>query len=155
MPGSDERVRKNNRKHPFEDHEERGRAVCVWWGRGGGEGRPLKRQRLPKCNVARKISRVTHQFCNLERQQNVALRVARKVEISCVWHVHRNLQRNFVKIGQSGPVFCLQDISSWRKKSCKQFPPGALQVAKKYCERVKLPLQLAMFFSRHRCETSC
>ena len=34
--------------------------------------------------VARKISRVTPQFCNLQRQQNVALRVARKVEISCV-----------------------------------------------------------------------
>ena len=34
--------------------------------------------------VARKISRVTPQFCNLQRQQNVALRVARKAEISCV-----------------------------------------------------------------------
>ena len=34
--------------------------------------------------VARKISRVTPQFCNLQRQQNVALRVARKVKISCV-----------------------------------------------------------------------
>ena len=33
--------------------------------------------------VARKISRVTTQFCNLQGQQNVALRVARKVEISC------------------------------------------------------------------------
>ena len=32
---------------------------------------------------------------------------------------------------------------------------GALQVAKKYCDRVIPPLQLAMFFSRHRCETSC
>ena len=32
--------------------------------------------------VARKISRVTPHFCNLQRQQNVALRVARKVEIS-------------------------------------------------------------------------
>ena len=72
--------------------------------------------------VARKISRVTPQFCNLQRQQNVALRVARKVEISCVWHVHRNLQGNFVKIRQSAPVFCSQEISSWRRKSCKQFP---------------------------------
>ena len=81
--------------------------------------------------VARNISRVTPQFCNLQRQQNVALRVARKVEISCAWHVHRNLQGNFVKIRQSEPVFCSQKISSWRRKSCKQFPPGALQVAKK------------------------
>ena len=105
--------------------------------------------------VTRKISRVTSQFCNLQRQQNVALRVARKVEISCVWHVHRNLQGNFVKIRQSEPVFCSQKISSWQRKSCKQFPPGALQVAKKYCERVTHPLQLAMFCSRHRCETSC
>ena len=38
--------------------------------------------------VARKISRVTPQFCNLQRQQNVALRVTRKVEISCVQHIH-------------------------------------------------------------------
>ena len=68
--------------------------------------------------------------------------------------VHRNLQGNFVKIRQSEPVFCSQEISSWRRKSCKQFPPWALQVAKKYCERVTPPLQLAMFFSRHRCETS-
>ena len=105
--------------------------------------------------VARKFSRVTPQFCNLQRQQNVALRVARKVEISCVWHVHQNLQGNFMKIRQSGPVFCSQEISSWRRKSCKQFPPVALQVAKKYCERVTPPVQLAMFFSRHRCETSC
>ena len=105
--------------------------------------------------VARKISRVTPQFCNLQRQQNVALRVSRKVEISCVWHVHRNLRGNFVKIRQSEPVFCSQEISSWRRKSCKQFPLGALQVAKKYCERGTPPLQLAMFFSRHRCETSC
>ena len=63
--------------------------------------------------------------------------------------------RQFVKIRQSGPVFCSQEISSWRRKSCEQFPVGALQVAKKYCERVTPPLQLAMFFSRHRCETSC
>ena len=76
-----------------------------------------------------------------------------KVEISCVWHVHRNLQDNFEKIRQSEPVFCSQEISSWRRKSCKQFPPGALQVAKKYCERVTPPLQIAMIFSRHRCET--
>ena len=34
--------------------------------------------------VARKISRVTPQFCNLQQQQNVAMRVARKVEIFCV-----------------------------------------------------------------------
>ena len=88
-------------------------------------------------------------------QQNVALRVARKVEISCVCHVHRNLQGSLVKIRQSEPVFCSQEISRWRRKSCKQFPPGALQVAKKYCERVTPPLQLAMFFSRHCCETSC
>ena len=60
-----------------------------------------------------------------------------------------------MKIRQSEPVFCSQEISSWRRKSCKQFPPGALQVAKKYCERVTPPLQLAMFFSRHRCETGC
>ena len=78
-----------------------------------------------------------------------------KVEISCVWHVHRNLRGNFVKIRQSEPVFYSQEISGWRRKSCKQFPPGALQVAKIYCERVTPPLQLAMFFSRHRCETSC
>ena len=45
--------------------------------------------------------------------KNIALRVARKVEIS-------------------------------------SFSVGALQVAKKYCERVTTPLQLAMFFSRHR-----
>ena len=119
--------------------------------------------------VPRKISRVTPQFCNLQRQQNVALRVARnkksrnilnfsqRCETSCFVcrHVHRNLQCNFVKIRQSEPVFCSQKISSWRRKSCKQFPAGALQVAKKYCERVTPPLQLAMFFSRHRCETSC
>ena len=105
--------------------------------------------------VARKISRVTPQFWNLQRQQNVALRVARKVEMSSVWHVHRNLQGNFMKIRQSEPVFCSQEISSWWRKSCKQFPPGAFQVAKKYCERVTPLLQLAMFFSRHRCETSC
>ena len=60
-----------------------------------------------------------------------------------------------MKIRQSRPVFCSQEISSWRRMSCKQFPPVALQVAKKYCERVTPPLQLAMFFSRHRCETSC
>ena len=35
-----------------------------------------------------------------------------------------------MKIRQSEPVFCSQKISSWRRKSCKQFPPGALQVAK-------------------------
>ena len=75
--------------------------------------------------------------------------------ILCGGHVHRNLQGNFVKIRQSEPVFCSQEISSWRRKSCKQFPPGALQVAQKYCERVTPLLQLAMFFSRHRCETSC
>ena len=63
--------------------------------------------------------------------------------------------RQFCETRQSEPVFWSQKISSWRRKSCKQFPPGALQVAKKYCERVTPPLQLAMFFSRHRCETSC
>ena len=101
----------------------------------------------------------------LQRQQNVALRVATKVEISSTF---RNVARQvaafdmstvpatqFVKIRQSKPVFCSQEISSWRRKRCKQFRAGALQVAKKYCERVTPPLQLAMFFSRHRCETSC
>ena len=116
--------------------------------------------------ISRKISRVTPQFCNLQRQKNVALRVERKVEISstfrnccetsfCVRHVHRNLQCNFVKIIQSEPVFCSQEISSWRRKSWKQFSAGALQVAKKYCGRVTPPLQLATFSSSHRCETSC
>ena len=116
--------------------------------------------------VSRKISRVTPHFCNLQRKQNIALRVARKVEISstvsqpcetscCVWHANRNLQNNFVKMRQSEFVFRSQEISSWRRKSCNQFPAGELQVAKKYCERVTTPLQLAMFFCRHRCETSC
>ena len=50
-----------------------------------------------------------------------------------------------MKIRQSEPVFCSQEILSWERKSCKQFPPGALQVAKEYCERVTPPLQLAMF----------
>ena len=58
----------------------------------------------------------------------------------------RNLPRYFVKIRQSKPVFCSQEISSWQRKStsCKQFPAGALQVAKKYCGRVTPSLQLAM-----------
>ena len=40
--------------------------------------------------VARGISSVTPHFCNLQRQRNVALRVARKVEISSTF---RNLAR--------------------------------------------------------------
>ena len=40
--------------------------------------------------LARKISRVTPHFCNLQRQQNVALRFARKVEISSTF---RNVAR--------------------------------------------------------------
>ena len=112
--------------------------------------------------VARKISRVTPPATATE---NVALRVPRKVEISLTF---RNVARqvaafdmstatchaNFVKIRQSKPFFCSQEISSWRRKSCKQFPGGALQVAKKYCERVTLPLQLAVFSNRHRGETN-
>ena len=47
--------------------------------------------------------------------------------ICCVWHVHRNLQRNFVKIRQSKPVFCSQEISSWRRKS---FPAGGCKLRK-------------------------
>ena len=39
--------------------------------------------------------------------------------IPCVTSdVHRNLQGNFVKIRQSRHVFCSQEISSWRRKSC-------------------------------------
>ena len=82
--------------------------------------------------VARKISRVTPPGTATE---NVALRVARKVEISLTF---RNVARqvaafdmstatchaNLVKIRQSKPFFCSQEISSWRKKSCKQFPGG-------------------------------
>ena len=112
--------------------------------------------------VARKISPVTPPatatkcyVASCKKSRNILNFSQRCETICCVLHVHRNLQRNFVKIRQSKPVFCSQEISSWRRKSCKQFPAGALQVAKKYCERVTPPLQLAMFFSRHRCETSC
>ena len=31
-----------------------------------------------------------------------------------------------MKIRQSEPVFCSQEISSWRRKSCKQFPAGGI-----------------------------
>ena len=82
--------------------------------------------------VARKLSRVTPQFCNLQRH----LRVARKVEISLTF---RNVARQVAacdmsiatcntilcKIRQLEPVFCSQEFSSWRRKSCKQFPAGA------------------------------
>ena len=44
-----------------------------------------------------------------------------------------------MKIRQSEPVFCSQEISSWRRKSCKQFPPGALQVAKKILQTCDTP----------------
>ena len=71
-----------------------------------------------------------------KKSRNI-LNFSQRCETSCcVWHIHCNLQRNFVKIRQSEPVFCSQEISSWRRKSCKQFPAGALQVAIKYCERV-------------------
>ena len=48
--------------------------------------------------VARKISLVTPQFCNLQRQQNVALRVAREVEISLTF---RNVARQVAACGMS------------------------------------------------------
>ena len=112
--------------------------------------------------VSTKISRVTPPatatkccVASCKKSRNI-LNFSLRCETSCcVWHVHRNLQRNFVKIRQTEPVFCSREISSWRRKSCKQFRAGALQVAEKHCERVTPSLQLAMFFRRHRCETSC
>ena len=96
--------------------------------------------------VARNISRATPpatatKFCvaSCKKSRNI-LNFSQRCETSCcVWNVHRNLPRHFVKIGQSKPVFSSQEISNWRRKSCKQFSVGALQVAKKYCESVSPP----------------
>ena len=95
------------------------------------------------CNIPVLQSATATKCCvaSCKKSRNI-LNLSQRCETSCyVWHVHRNLQRNFVKIRQSEPVFCSQEISSWRRKSSKQFPAGALQVAKKYCERVTPPLQ--------------
>ena len=90
--------------------------------------------------VARKISRVTPQFCNLQRQQNVALRVARKLEISLTF---RNVARQVAlcdisiatcnailwKLGNQSPSFARrrfqaggerQTISSGSIASCEE-----------------------------------
>ena len=79
--------------------------------------------------VARKISRAT-KCCVASCKKSInILNFSHRCEtICCVWHVHRNLQRNFVKIRQSKPVFSSQEISSWRRKSCKQFPVGGCKL---------------------------
>ena len=93
-------------------------------------------------------SRVKLHFCNLQMQQKVALRVARKVELSSPF---RNVARQVAACDMS-IVTCNAIVWKWasqsasfargwfqagdRRKNCKQFPPGALQVAKKYRERV-------------------
>ena len=87
--------------------------------------------------VARKISRVTPPatatkccVASCKKSRNIPNFSQRCETICCVWHVHRNLQRNFVKIRQSKPVFCSQEISGWRRKSCKQYPAGGCKLRK-------------------------
>ena len=112
--------------------------------------------------VARKISRVTP----LQWQQNVALRVARKVEISSTF---RDVARQIAacdmstatcnailrKLGNQSPSFARRRFQAGGERIVNNFQRGRCKLRKKYCERVTPPLQLAMFFSRHRCETSC
>ena len=58
----------------------------------------LVSQRLLRDKLQEKLPRVTPQFCNLQRQQNVALRVVRKVEISSTF---RNVARKVALCGMS------------------------------------------------------
>ena len=81
--------------------------------------------------VARKISRVTPpatatkcRVASCKKSRNI-LNFSQRCETSCcAWHVHRNLQCNFVKIRQSKPVFCSQEISSWRERVVNNFQRG-------------------------------
>ena len=99
--------------------------------------------------VARKISRVSPQSLQTAKQQTNALRVARKVEAfstfrnfarqvaACDMSIAITCNAGCVKMSQSECVFCSREISIWRpEKELKQFPAGAKQFAKNYCERV-------------------
>ena len=89
--------------------------------------------------VARKISRVTPQFCNLQRQQNVALRVAREVEISLTF---RNVAKQVAA--------CNMSIATRNAILCKignQSPPFARKRFQAGGERV------VNNFQRERCKS--
>ena len=91
--------------------------------------------------VARKISRVTPQFCNLQRQQNVALRVARKGEISSTF---RNVARQIAacdmstaicnailrKLGNQGPSFASRIFQAGGKRVVNNFHRGRCKLRK-------------------------
>ena len=84
--------------------------------------------------VTREISRVTPHFCNLQRQQNVALRVARKVELSStfrnvvyvcnvyVCNVHTNAVISFIRSSKFVYiVLCNHLVSSCIDVMCTVF----------------------------------
>ena len=51
-----------------------------------------------------------------KKRRNI-LKFSQRCETSyCVWQIHRNLQRNFVKMSQSECVFCSREIQNWRPK---------------------------------------
>ena len=59
------------------------------------------------------------------------------------------------KLGNESPSFARRRFQAGGERVVNNFHRGSCKFQKKYWERVTPPLQLAMFFSRHRCETSC
>ena len=99
--------------------------------------------------VARKISCVTPQFCNLQRQQNVALRVARKVEISLTFrNVARQVAACDMSIATCNAILWKlgnQSTSSARKR----FQAGGERVVNNFqLERCKLRKNIANVWHR-------
>ena len=132
---------------------------------------------LQPCNLCRNkrcVATCKNDFsCNTPflqpaMQQNAVLRVSGKVELSSTFrNVARKVATCDMSIKNCNAILLKEPIrarlsvargrfqAGGRSKSCKKFPAGAFQVTKKYYARVTPPLQLAMFFSCHRCVASC